>query len=66
MKDEVTISLCEDGHDGPGWYWHFTDYPEEGVAGAFKSFEDAKASAERNDGIVKGTAEAATGGEGTE
>lgn len=28
-------------HDGPGWYYWDTDYPDEGSVGAFNSKEDA-------------------------
>ncbi len=26
-------------HDGPGWYWIISEYPEEGSCGAFPTYE---------------------------
>jgi hypothetical protein len=33
------------GHAGPGWYYHTTDYPDEGSVGAFLTKEAAIADA---------------------
>jgi len=30
-----------DGHDGDGWYYWDSEYPEEGSVGAFESLEAA-------------------------
>jgi hypothetical protein len=32
-------------HDGPGWYYWDTDYPDEGSVGAFESKEECVAHA---------------------
>jgi len=32
-------------HDGPGWYYVFDDYPDEGSCGAFETLTHARESA---------------------
>lgn len=36
----------EGWHGGPGWYYTYTDYPDEGSHGPFKTFDAAMEHAE--------------------
>lgn len=40
-EDDYTFQECA-GYDGFGWYYWATDYPDEGVVGAFGSEHEAK------------------------
>jgi hypothetical protein len=40
-QTEAEVSYSSGGHDGPGWYYWDSEYPEEGAVGAFESFEEA-------------------------
>ena len=42
---EVTVHYFKGGHDGPGWYYWETEYPDEGSTGAFPTPETAEAHA---------------------
>jgi hypothetical protein len=45
---EYTVSYAMvKGHAGPGWYYHTTDYPDEGSVGAFLTKEAAIADARK-------------------
>jgi hypothetical protein len=42
----ITIKLGDSTwHDGPGWYYYDSEYPDEGSVGAFASCEAAMAHA---------------------
>lgn len=40
--EHVVIVYWEDAHDGPGWYYYDSEYPDEGSCGAFKSRQEAE------------------------
>ena len=46
VEYRVTYAMVK-GHAGPGWYYHTTDYPDEGSVGAFLSKEAAMADARK-------------------
>lgn len=49
----ATIYMGDDTwHSGPGFYWIADEYPEEGSVGAFKTFEEAVASAAASELVV--------------
>ena len=39
----------DEAHDGPGWYYYFDEYPEEGSCGAFATREECEAHARQCD-----------------
>lgn len=41
MEHQVFVYWA-DAHDGPGWYYYDSEYPEEGSVGAFNSEEQAR------------------------
>lgn len=46
---EMVVSF-EDGRarDGPGFYWHYLEYPNEGYCGAFETRAEAVAHCEED------------------
>ena len=30
VPGDVAVDWCDTGHSGPGWYAHYTEYPDEG------------------------------------
>lgn len=40
-ESEADVFYANGGHDGPGWYYWDSEYPEEGSIGTFESFEEA-------------------------
>lgn len=43
---EISLAYFPSGsHDGPGWYYWYSEYPEEGSVGAFATEEKARAHA---------------------
>lgn len=51
--DEMVTLYLGDAtwHDGPGWYYIFAEYPEEGSCGAFATKEEAEAHARAAIGV---------------
>ncbi len=47
---DLTFKYGEDGHDGKGWYYWETEYPEEGSVGAFWHEEAARSHAKAHYG----------------
>ena len=44
-KTSVTVMYGENGHDGPGWYFYESEYPDEGSFGAYATRADAEDAA---------------------
>lgn len=40
-ESQAYVSYYDGAHDGPGWYYTDSEYPEEGSVGSFDSFEEA-------------------------
>lgn len=46
LAELVTFKLGDETwHDGPGWYYIYTEYPDEGSCGAFATRDEAEAHA---------------------
>ena len=45
----VTVVHYNDAHDGPGWYYIYDEYPDEGSCGAFSTREEAVKHARESD-----------------
>lgn len=46
VHPDATVMLGDSTwHDGVGWYYICTEYPDEGSCGAFTTFEEAAAHA---------------------
>lgn len=49
LLDMITVYEGDnEWHDGPGWYYVITDYPDEGSHGAFKTYSDLMEHAEES------------------
>lgn len=50
---EVVVLQCgSEAHDGPGWYYYYVEYPDEGSVGAFATRDEAVEHATDADCIV--------------
>lgn len=50
--DVATVQYLNDAADGPGWYYHDDEYPDEGVTGAFATWHEAQDHASQAYGII--------------
>jgi len=55
--DEIEYVCIErwgsEAHGGPGWYYYWEEYPDEGSCGPYETWEEAEEHAKANDGVAR-------------